>query len=153
MGLWGQSAGGVSVDWYNYAHYKDPIVSNLMMDSGTALLPGSTGTPGNFSYVAAQVGCGGRNSSEELACMREVDAQKLSDVIGTSNETLVFYATYDEKLYFRNYTDRATRGLMADIVSVNPYLLRIPTPHTPLTSGYALNSRLSLVTLGKKATR
>lgn len=128
MGLWGQSAGGASVDWYNYAHYKDPIVSNLMMDSGTALLPGSTGTSGNFSYVAAQVGCGGKNPSDELACMRKVNAQRLSDVIGTSNETLVFYATYDEKLYFSNYTDRATRGLMADIVSIVPYASPHPAP-------------------------
>lgn len=36
MLLWGQSAGSISVDYYNYAYPKDPIVSAFSMDSGTA---------------------------------------------------------------------------------------------------------------------
>lgn len=124
MALWGQSAGGASVDWYNYAWYSDPIVSTLILDSGTAILPGKSVAYSNFTYVAEGVGCGGLNATEEVECMRGVNATLIQDYIGdkasvNSNQEnpLTFYAWPDNKTYFSNYTDRAVQGLLADIVS------------------------------------
>lgn len=116
IGLWGQSAGSASVDWYKYAYPEDPIVSSLFMDSGTAPLPGASGTYGNFTYVASQVGCGNLTAKAQLECMREVTWKTIEDTLNSSTTKLVSYPVPDEKLYFSNYSERAAQGLMAKIV-------------------------------------
>jgi carboxylesterase type B len=124
MVLWGQSAGSASVDFYNFAYPEDPIVSGLIMDSGTALLP-IRGDPSgrNFSHVASQVGCPGLadNPSEEIACMRKVDALKIESFIANYSDSgtspgLSFGPVPDEKTVFANYTARALDGKQAQIV-------------------------------------
>jgi cholinesterase len=127
--IWGQSSGAESVDIYNYAWYKDPIVNGLIMDSGTAFIEDifNGGIPGpkysNFSYVASQVGCGNINNAlEELACMKKVDAITIENFIAdNSNEgstpSLAFGPAADEKVLFSNYTDRARQGKLTNVVS------------------------------------
>lgn len=128
MVIWGQSAGAGSVDYYNYAYPEDPIVTGLIMDSGTVLLPLSGDTNGaSFSYVASQVGCSGLSSqpAAQLACMRKIPAQKIESFYANHSDsgaspTLSFGPLADGKSVFANYTTRALSGKQAKIVS--PFL-------------------------------
>lgn len=123
MTLWGQSAGAESVDFYNYAYPTDPIVQNLIMDSGNALLPGRSydSSHSNFTFVASKVGCGGLNAQAELSCMRKVSASKLENFLMQYQDAgtlpaISFVPTPDGKTIFSNYTQRALDGQFADIV-------------------------------------
>lgn len=126
MVLWGQSAGAMSVDFFNFAYPNDPIVTGLIMDSGTAFLPiRGDATGASFSYVASQVGCAGlaNDTTAQLVCMRKVPAETIENfVAGQSNSgaspSLAFGPIADEKLIFANYTQRALAGKQASIVSV-----------------------------------
>lgn len=135
MVLWGQSAGSISVDMYNFAYPDDPIVGGFIMDSGTAesgLV--SADTPhSNFTFVAENVGCSGlsEDSAKELECMRGVDAIKISDFIASyaesgSSPSLGFNPVPDERVVFSNYTQRALQDQQAQIV------------HSPLLPNFGL---------------
>ena len=122
--IWGQSSGAEAVDMYNYAWYKDPIVSGLIMDSCTAFVESGAGPRySNFSYVASQLGCGNSgNAQKELACMKKVDAAAIEKVIADdynegSPANLAFGPPADEKIVFSNYTDRALQGKLTKVVS------------------------------------
>ncbi|KAF2706438.1 acetylcholinesterase [Pleomassaria siparia CBS 279.74] len=123
--LWGQSSGAEAVDMYNYAWYKDAIVSGLIMDSGTAFIEAGLGPRyADFSYVASQVGCGNTSSAtEELACMKKVDANALEGVIEENYNTggtpgLAFGPSSDEKVIFANYTERVLEGKLSRIPAI-----------------------------------
>ncbi|KAF2111296.1 carboxylesteras-like protein [Lophiotrema nucula] len=122
--IWGQSSGAEAVDMYNYAWYKDPIVSGLIMDSGTGFIEDGSGPKySNFSYVASQVGCGGTsNAAEELACMKNVDAATLenliADNINTGSQNLAFGPGADQKVVFSNLTERALQGKLTRLPSI-----------------------------------
>lgn len=129
MVLWGQSAGSISVDMYNFAYPDDPVVGGFIMDSGTAesgLV--SLDTPhSNFTFVAASVGCDGlgEDPAKELECMRGVDAIKIKDFIASygdsgSSPSLSFNPVPDEKVVFSNYTQRALEDQQAKIVCIQP---------------------------------
>jgi cholinesterase len=122
--IWGQSSGAEAVDMYNYAWYEDPIVTGLIMDSGTAFIEAGLGPRyADFSYVASQVGCGNNSSAqEELSCMQKVDAMTLENVIADNYNTgstpnLAFGPSSDEKIVFSNYTDRMLQGKFTKVVS------------------------------------
>lgn len=121
--LWGQSAGGASVSTYGYAWPKDPIVSSLICDSGAAGLVSSADTiQSNFTFLAGKVGCGGLNDTAELACMRGVNATVLENtlsnyLISGVKPSISFTPFPDNKTSFSNPSDRASRGLVAKIVS------------------------------------
>lgn len=125
MVIWGQSAGAASVDFYNYAYPKDPIVGGLIMDSGTAMIPSRGDTTGaSFNHVASQVGCSGlaNDTDAQLACMRKVPAKTIEDFVAKQSNTgaspsLSFGPTADGKSVFANYTERALAGKQAKIVS------------------------------------
>ncbi len=125
MILWGQSAGAVAADINNYAFYDNPLVSGYYLMSGTAAVAGMPADPAysNFSFVARSVGCdfgigSQRDPDAELACMRRVPADLISNFVGQYAENgtrpaLNFRPVPDERVYFSNYTDRAARGLIA----------------------------------------
>lgn len=126
MILWGQSAGSISVDYYNFAYPGDPIVKGFSMDSGTA----QTNTRSadtmqqNFTFVADHVGCSGfgDDSAGRLSCMRKVDGNKIEDFLATYAESaqtpaISFDPVIDGKVVFANYTERALQGKQADVVS------------------------------------
>lgn len=126
MILWGNSAGAISVDYYNFAYPSDPIVKGLIMDSGTAFSPTPTNDTAysNFTFVAENVGCDGlaADPAAQVACMRRVDAHTIEDFIAEYRDsqavpTILFRPFYDEELVFSNYTARAEAGLQAQIVS------------------------------------
>lgn len=119
MVIWGQSAGAVAVDYYNFAQIEDPIVKGLIMDSGTAHLDQLTSWDlphSNFSFVASHVGCGNAtNAAAELACMREVPAAKIEQFVAEYEDSgespsITFSPIADNKWVFGNYTERARNG-------------------------------------------
>ncbi|KAH8646761.1 acetylcholinesterase [Xylariales sp. PMI_506] len=126
IGLWGQSAGGISVAYYSYLHYEDPIVNSFIMDSGNELLditsPDSAHS--NFTFFAEQFGCGDLSPADELACMRTVDADEIEDFLHAYNDagttpTVTFAPVVDDITVFSDYYSRALAGN----VSILPTLL------------------------------
>lgn len=149
--LWGQSAGGISVGYYQYAYPKDPIASGIIMDSGNELLSSPLFVDNehrNFSYVAKRFGCSADTTSDapedaaavaargkhELDCMRgaNVSGQAIEDFIQQHDESLklpyIFFAPQvDEKTVFTTdqYKTLSEQNLVADLVS--DYLVAVST--------------------------
>lgn len=102
----------MSVDYYNYAYAHDPIVSGLILDSGTVFLPLGTNDPthSSFTIVAQHFGCPNATApTEQLNCLRKVPQadieaylQSYSDA-GTS-PALSFNPVVDGRTKFANYT-------------------------------------------------
>jgi carboxylesterase type B len=126
MLLWGQSAGSASVDYYNYAYPKDPIVSAFSMDSGTAFIGITANDPQhtNFTFVASQLGCANSSSpADELACVRKLPAATIEDFVKNYQENgtapaISFLPSADEKVVFSNYTARALAGNQANLPAI-----------------------------------
>lgn len=73
--IFGQSAGGASVDFYNYAWTQDPIIAGSIAESGSAISFGNKEIPSAaiaWHGVTEKAGCGNAtsNQTEVLACMR-----------------------------------------------------------------------------------
>lgn len=146
MILWGQSAGSMMADYYGFAYPDDPIVTGLILNSGTAFTPFFTvndTSRSNFTFVADHVGCAGLadDPGQQLSCMRDVDRGVINDFIANHSETdgfpgLAFVPVEDDALIFSNYTQRAVDGLQAKIVRLSKFLrpafisvsLRVDTP-------------------------
>ncbi|XP_014558154.1 hypothetical protein COCVIDRAFT_14667 [Bipolaris victoriae FI3] len=115
--LWGQSAGASSVDNYNFAYPKDPIVSGLIMNSGTALLPIASADvqQTNFTFVAKQFGCSNSDPKAEIDCFRRVPHTAIEGFLkqyadnGTS-PSLSFTPVVDNRAFFSDVTARALAG-------------------------------------------
>jgi carboxylesterase type B len=120
--LWGQSAGGTSVSTYGYAYPKDPIVSSLIADSGSAnILASQDKAQTNFTFLAGLVGCGNLEPQPELNCVREVSATSLENALSNYQisgvrPSIAFTPFPDNITIFSNTTDRALKGLVAKIV-------------------------------------
>ncbi|KAH7128128.1 Alpha/Beta hydrolase protein [Dendryphion nanum] len=115
--LWGQSAGAASVDNYNYAYPKDPIVSGLIMDSGVSILPlvSTDVQKSNFSFVANHFGCTSNNTQTELDCFRNISSSAIEDFLKQYNDAatapaLAFNPVNDERTKFANVTARTLAG-------------------------------------------
>jgi acetylcholinesterase len=115
--LWGQSAGAIAADHYNFAYPEDPIVSSYILHSGTATLDFTAPDPGqtNFTFVAEHFGCAPLDPVEELDCMRKVDAADITLFIKyySQNATqpgLAFVPLVDNTTLFSNHTARALAG-------------------------------------------
>lgn len=123
--LWGQSAGAMSVAYYNYAWVEDPIVKGLIHDSGTEFTGNYLGISApeysNFSFVAQNVGCGDLGPEEELACMRNVSAADIEDFVHAYSDagtlpSITFAPKVDGTLVYENYTEQALSGAISKIV-------------------------------------
>lgn len=107
---------------YSYAWYEDPIVTGFCADSGSASNRfDSNNGAGNFSFLAGKVGCGGLKSSAELACMQNVPAGTLENVLSSyqasdAEPSISFTPVVDGKHTFENYTQRALGGKIAQRV-------------------------------------
>ncbi|KAK4170004.1 Alpha/Beta hydrolase protein [Cladorrhinum sp. PSN259] len=131
--LWGHSAGSISAAWYQYAYdtpEKDPIVSAIVMASGTEILPLARASTqdvkhGNFTAMAEKFGCGGAKSpEEELTCMQGVDINEMEVYLKGEMTKLMmgqpavyFTAVADGVTVFDNYKQRADEG----------HILKVPT--------------------------
>ncbi|KAK7937983.1 carboxylesterase-like protein [Apiospora aurea] len=127
IGLWGQSAGAISVGTYGYAYPDDPIVNTQLMDSGSEFFPAPilyTATAdvshSNFSFVAAHVGCGNLDPAAELACIRKVDALAIENFLQEYQDSLTqpiiaFTPIVDDRTFFADYNARALSGKIAKL--------------------------------------
>ncbi|KAF2433928.1 alpha/beta-hydrolase [Tothia fuscella] len=117
--IFGQSAGGASVDLYSFAYKDDPIVNAMIAQSGTATAFFDPAPPDNlasFYNASAKLGCGNstagaaaavacvrtKNTTDLLAATRVTDA--LASVLGS------FGPTSDGKVVFSDYDKRGDKG-------------------------------------------
>ncbi len=124
IALWGQSAGGSSVDKYAYAWPDDPIVQGLIMDSGVATLIGkSAADTSNFTYVAGQVGCMQPDEDTMFACMQQKNGTEIIEVLNKYNasknggKSLGFTPAGDNETNWDSYTQLQAQGKFARLVS------------------------------------
>lgn len=120
--LFGESAGGTSVDMYSYAWVNDPIVNAFIPESGTASLGDALG--GNKAdksagwYKASQkVGCGGAEAGEKTVdCMRSKPWNEVLQAIKPEGSQAAlggmgdFGPMADGKVVFSDYKARAVAG-------------------------------------------
>ncbi|KAK3390653.1 Alpha/Beta hydrolase protein [Podospora didyma] len=138
MTLWGQSAGAISVGFYQFAYPDDPIVSGVIMDSGSELLPGTTLSTADtshttFSEMASHFGCGKMSPADELTCMRGTNisgldiqgfiqshntAQVAAFLKGEPSTYMFFTPVIDNRTIFSDYEARAKEGKMAKIPTI-----------------------------------
>jgi cholinesterase len=114
--LFGQSAGGGSVDIYSHAWTDDPIVHGFIPQSGTALMISKTQNEALKTWykLSNALGCGDEKSnSTTLECMRSIPWE----VIRNSTASLGFGPIHDEKVVFANYTAQGELGKFIKKVS------------------------------------
>lgn len=127
IAIFGQSAGGVSIDYYSYAYKDDPIVHGIVLESGNVFsFPIITpeDAVANWYNVSGTVGCG--DSGDTLACMRQVDWDLIENATAKvrqapSNSPYrsvpAFYPIADEELIFSDYVSLSMSGQFAQLVS------------------------------------
>ncbi|KAK5109786.1 hypothetical protein LTR62_006519 [Meristemomyces frigidus] len=166
--IWGQSAGAGSVDLHNYAFWENPIAHAIFAESGNAVQGSPWRDNSNFTFVAQNVGCDfPNNASQELACMQQVDYNKIINFMGQyqDNSTLVnptqpsitFSTVADERLVFHNNTVRYEEGFVSKIPiiysgvaneggSLQPYPVHDPYNGTNQSLANSITESLSLCT-------
>lgn len=128
--VFGQSAGGSSVDYWAYAHKDDPIAAGLISHSGTALsfLPNTVEYSRSIFYnVSGTLHCGDNSTdaADVVACVR---TKNVTDILAAARivpplptqalAQATFHPTIDGEYVFENYTALGEAGEFAKI----PYL-------------------------------
>ncbi|KAN0106041.1 alpha/beta-hydrolase [Hyaloscypha variabilis] len=116
--LFGQSAGAEAIDFYSYAWTADPIVSGMIMQSGTTSLGGAFPRELAAVYwynVTSTLGCGDSTSNTTLVleCMRRQPTEAIQKAIPLRNVaggSAAFWPTVDETVVFSNYPTLAAEG-------------------------------------------
>ena len=113
--IFGQSAGGASVDYWAYAWKNDPIVSGLIPMSGTSLsfVPNTAEYSQSIWYNVSQtIGCGSpaNDSAAVVSCVRSANMSTLlaasAKVAGLPTLALsqaTFHPTVDNITVFTDY--------------------------------------------------
>lgn len=132
MVLFGQSAGGASVEIHSYAWARDPIVKGYIPQSGTAgLTPliGGGDTFYNWGNLTEKVGCGRAGTEKQkLECMqalpweRIVEGLKPDESCQSESGLGTFGPRVDGNVIFSvdEYERRARLGLFARLVCSPP---------------------------------
>jgi carboxylesterase type B len=130
MTLFGESAGGASVDLYAYAWTKDPILNGFIAQSGVAgAVPSVPLNKSNWWKVSEKAGCGGKPAGNRtLDCMRELPAgaiqKALIDAAGSAMALTFFGPTEDNKVVFSDYPARRKAGNFIKRVRLASYPLK-----------------------------
>jgi cholinesterase len=115
--IFGESAGGFSVDYYAYAWPKDPIVNGFIAQSGTASGAKGMGRdqPANFNTwykLSAKLGCGGAEAGEKtVACVRAKSGKEVTSA--ATSLSLNFGPRADGKVV---HSDNDKRGKAGDFI-------------------------------------
>jgi cholinesterase len=116
MILFGQSAGAASVDHYTYVYASDPIVSGVILESGTAgfgkQLP--LNNSAGWYDVSTTLGCGtatNTSSSEILACLQSKKIDELLKAVGSNS----FKPSVDDITGFADYPALSKAGKFAQL--------------------------------------
>ncbi|OQO03357.1 hypothetical protein B0A48_11615 [Cryoendolithus antarcticus] len=123
--IFGQSSGGVAVDWWTFAYKDRPLVNGIISESGNAfsfpLNPMATQTK-NWYNVSATLGCGA--TGDTVDCVR---SKNWTDVLAASaklpatpggnpvRSTPAFYPTVDNETVFTGYKALFAEGTFANI--------------------------------------
>jgi carboxylesterase type B len=117
-----QSAGAVSVDYYQYAYPEDPIAHAFIQESGVAQAFKDPAPADNLAVwfnASASLGCGGPMAgiANSLACMRMLPVASILQAIFIANplEALLgtFGPTADGRTVFDDYSLRGPAGAFA----------------------------------------
>jgi cholinesterase len=116
--LFGQSAGAEAIDFYSYAWTADPIISGMIMQSGTTSLGGAYPrdlAAVHWYNVTSTLGCGDStsNSTLVLECMRRQTTEAIQKAIPLQNVaggSAAFWPTVDDTVVFSNYPTLAAEG-------------------------------------------
>ncbi|KAH8422568.1 uncharacterized protein LDX57_000321 [Aspergillus melleus] len=129
--IFGQSAGGASVDYYSYIWTEKPLVSGLISHSGTALSlkPNTAEESASYFYhVSKTLDCGDSSDDVEevVKCLRQQSygdiLKAVAKVPAASSPALpqpVFHPTVDNVTVFGDYAERSAAGKFAKL----PYLV------------------------------
>lgn len=138
--LFGQSAGGASVDYYSYAWTQDPIVGGLISHSGTALsfTPNSPDLSAKYFHnVSAALGCAGSGSDPKAVvnCVRSKNTTEILKAVAlvpaAPSPALpqpVFHPTVDNRTVFADYSALSANGSFMKVVSSHPCSREVPLP-------------------------
>jgi len=126
--IFGQSAGGASVDFYSYAWNSDPIAAGFIPESGNVFswgLPSPKKTSAeNWFNVTSTLGCGDASSDSAvvLSCMRKQNYNAILAAMPTSSGLVLggFIPTVDETVVFSNYSQR-TPAKVPMLIGNNDY--------------------------------
>ncbi|KAK4245436.1 Alpha/Beta hydrolase protein [Corynascus novoguineensis] len=140
--LFGESAGGASVDHYSFAWPRDPIVSGLIPMSGTAegITPQPAAVAAELWYnTTAALGCGDAVTPDQaavLACMQSVPAEAIVDTLINTIESpsrMPYSPTIDGTLVFADPSDRPTAAvpMLIGTTDNEAALFRIFVPPQP----------------------
>ncbi|CAD6906307.1 unnamed protein product [Tilletia controversa] len=151
--LFGESAGGVSVDTWAFANAgtANPLVKGLIVQSGAVqgldlslgnLNPDWTRPLSSWNKVAnyPTVKCGLKPDAAQLACMQKVDFSVLLDAIFWSGSD--FGPAVDNKRYFDDWEGRSARGQFAKV----PTLMGTNADEGTILSGLFLSDLAGMVT-------
>lgn len=116
--LFGQSAGGSSVDYFAYAWTEDPIVAGFIAESGTVFTPGTPKSADSVAQtwynITGGLGCGdANNATSALSCMKNLDWQTVQTASVESQSTGLssgFGPSVDEIVVFSDYASRSVKG-------------------------------------------
>jgi carboxylesterase type B len=124
----GQSAGGVSADYWAYAYLHDPIAAGLVLVSGTAFsfpLNAPDVPARNWNAVVAAVGCNTTTGNAAImTCMRSADWTAIKSAAASirsapSGSVLrsvpAFYPQVDNEVIFPDYVSLTETGRFARI--------------------------------------
>ena len=109
--LFGESAGGISIDIYSYAWTNDPIVNAFVEESGAygILTDGVPDALERWYNSSKAAGCGDASAGQAtVACMRQLPVEQIVDA-----STAVWGASYpviDEVTVFSDWQARGAAG-------------------------------------------
>ena len=123
--IFGQSVGGVAVDYWSYAYLKDPIVSGLISHSGNAFsfpINSRELAERHWYNVTSSLGCG--DKGDVMACMRKQDFKDIKAAAAKvkppptilARSQPVFQPTPDGKTVFEDYEPLSSEGKFAKLV-------------------------------------
>lgn len=109
IAIFGQSAGGSSVDIYSYAWTDDPIVKGFISQSGVTtsnpFMDQDTATD-QWNGATSNAGCG--SSSDTLSCMQDLPATKVLSAIATE---ATWGPVVDDKIVLSDYSTATPANL------------------------------------------
>ena len=125
--LFGESAGGISIDLYAYAWTKDPIVNGFIEESGAygILTTGPAFDQQTLWYVASNAsGCGDISAGPErtTTCMRGLAPEKIVSAISYYWSIASYLPVVDDVTVFsaEKQKAKANSGDFIQRVSTNP---------------------------------
>ncbi|KAF4333754.1 chlorogenic acid esterase precursor [Fusarium beomiforme] len=102
--LWGQSVGGASVGYYQYAYPEDPIAHAYIQDSGGVFIPINNvdASHSNFTSIAKAFKC---DKGNQVDCLRKIPFSDIQKKV-EKTPAVSFVPMVDERTRFSDYTKR-----------------------------------------------